>query len=140
LGTLDAATGIAADYRIPAVPRAHCCRYSADMPNRAEASWDPSDAWLDLAFSGELWVWRGPSPYHFVTVPDDASDAIRAVSREVTYGWGVIPVQARIGDSAWTTSLFPKDGRYLVPIKDVVRKAERLAPGDIVEIRLVIGN
>jgi uncharacterized protein DUF1905 len=93
---------------------------------------------LDFAFSGELWYWRGPSPFHFITVPDEASAAMRALSAVVSYGWGMIPVIVRIGDSEWETSLFPKNGRYVVPVKDVVRKAEGLAEGDTVEIRLEI--
>ena len=93
---------------------------------------------LDLAFSGELSFWRGPAPWYFVTVPDEASVAIRAVSAVVSYGWGVIPVRVRIAGSAWDTSLFPKDGRYLVPIKATVRAAERLAEGDTVTVQLAI--
>ena len=93
---------------------------------------------LHLAFSGELWYWRGPAPFHFVTVPDDESVALHALSAEVSYGWGMIPVRARIGDTDWETSLFPKDGGYVVPVKDAVRSAERLAQGDTVSVRLVI--
>ena len=93
---------------------------------------------LVLEVTGELWYWRGPSPFHFVTVPDEPSLAIRAISTAVTYGWGVIPVQVRIGDTTFETSLFPKDGRYLVPVKDAVRRAEALSLGDIVTVRLAI--
>jgi hypothetical protein len=57
----------------------------------------------------------------------------------VTYGWGVIPVQVRIGKTKWTTSLFPKDDRYLVPIKASIRKAEKLEEGDKVTIWLKVG-
>jgi Domain of unknown function (DUF1905) len=89
-----------------------------------------------LEFSGELIHWRGPSPYHFVPVPDDDCGAIDSVAKLVTYGWGVIPVRARIGDTDFTTSLFPKDGGYLVPVKDKVRKAEQLELGDTVRVRL----
>jgi hypothetical protein len=56
----------------------------------------------------------------------------------VTYGWGVIPVIVRIGKSVWQTSLFPKDGRYLVPIKASVRNAEDLEEGDDVTVRLEV--
>ncbi len=56
----------------------------------------------------------------------------------VTYGWGVIPVHVRIGKTEWQTSLFPKDGRYLVPLKDSVRKAENLDEGDNVTIQLEV--
>ena len=93
---------------------------------------------LELSFSGELWYWRGPAPFHFVTVPEDPSAAIHAISGIATYGWGVIPVRVRVGGTVWETSLFPKDGRYLVPVKDAVRKAERLAVGDMVTLQLAV--
>jgi hypothetical protein len=95
---------------------------------------------LDLTFSGELWHWRGPAPYHFITLPEESSVAVRALSSVVTYGWGMIPVQARIGGSEWTTAMFPKDGRYVLPIKDVVRTTEDLATGDTVAVELSIGR
>ena len=91
---------------------------------------------MDLEFSGEIIHWRGPSPFHFVTVPDDESAAIEAVAPIVSYGWGAIPVQARVGRTDFTTSLFPKDERYLVPIKVAVRRAEQLALGDRITVRL----
>jgi Domain of unknown function (DUF1905) len=93
---------------------------------------------VDLVFSGELWYWRGPAPFYFITVPGDESLVLRAVAADVTYGWGMIPVRVRIGRTDWATSLFPKDGRYVVPIKDAVRTAERLAEGDTVMVQLVI--
>lgn len=64
---------------------------------------------------------------------------IEAVSGEVSYGWGCIPVTARVGTTRFTTSLFPKDGGYVVPIKASVRKSERLDLGDVVEVRLSVG-
>lgn len=85
-----------------------------------------------------MWFWRGPSPYHFVTVPEEECAALAAASASVTYGWGMIPVAARIGGTRWTTSLFPKNGGYIVPLKDVVRKGEALAVGDTVTIRLTV--
>ncbi len=95
---------------------------------------------MHIEFSGEIFFWRGPAPYFFVAVPEQPSAAIKAVSRQVTYGWGVIPVRARIGETVWTTSLFPKDGRYLVPIKVLVQKAEQLKEGDRVTIALEVGR
>jgi hypothetical protein len=91
---------------------------------------------VELEFSGEIIHWRGPAPFHFVTVPDEESAAIEAVSSIVTYGWGAIPVKARIGRTDFTTSLFPKGELYLVPIKDVVRRAEELTLGDKVTVQL----
>jgi hypothetical protein len=93
---------------------------------------------LELRFEGEVFHWRGPSPYHFVRVPDDAAGLIHALAPMVTYGWGVIPAEGRIGATDFTTALFPKDGGYLVPIKDAVRKAEGLEIGDAVDVLLVI--
>lgn len=93
---------------------------------------------MDLEFSGEVWFWRGPSPYHFVTVPEDESAELQAASALVTYGWGMIPVEARIGGTRWTTSLFPKNGGYVVPLKDRVRDAEGIVVGDTVTVRLAL--
>jgi len=93
---------------------------------------------MNIEFSGKIFFWRGPAPYYFVTVPAQPSREIKAISRSVTYGWGVIPVQVRIGQTEWKTSLFPKDGRYIVPIKASVRKAENLEEGDKVTVRLEV--
>ena len=93
---------------------------------------------MDLEFSGDVWSWRGPAPYHFVSVPEDESADLRATSGLVTYGWGMIPVEACIGRTVWTTSLFPKDGGYVVPLKDLVRNAERIQVGDTVTVRLTV--
>src|SRR5690242_3356758 len=64
---------------------------------------------VDLEFSGEVWFWRGPAPYHFVTVPEDESAELQETAALVTYGWGMIPVAAGIGSTDWTTSLWPKN-------------------------------
>jgi hypothetical protein len=93
---------------------------------------------VDLSFSGELWYWRGPAPFHFVTVPEPEAGLIADASALVSYGWGMIPVAAEIGGTRWTTSLWPKDGQYVVPVKALVRKAERLGVGDEVTVRLTV--
>jgi hypothetical protein len=91
-----------------------------------------------IEFNGEIWFWRGPAPWYFVTVPEKQSNNLKAVSELVTYGWGVIPVNARIGKTEWKTSLFPKDDRYIVPIKGSVREAENLGLGDDVTVLLEV--
>jgi hypothetical protein len=93
---------------------------------------------VDLEFSGEVWWWRGPAPFHFVTVPEDESVEIEAASSLVTYGWGMIPVAVSIGGTRWTTALWPKDGAYVVPVKAWIRKAEGIELGDTVTVRLSI--
>lgn len=95
---------------------------------------------VELTFTGEIWFWRGPAPWYFVTVPEDESGALESTAGLVSYGWGMIPVTASIGGTRWPTSLFPKDGQYLVPVKAAVRKAERLEAGDLVSVRLSVGG
>ncbi|TQL78525.1 uncharacterized protein DUF1905 [Stackebrandtia endophytica] len=94
---------------------------------------------IRLTFSGPLWYWRGPAPWYFVTVPDDDSEVIKDESASLTYGWGMIPATATIGGSTWKTSLFAKDGRYVVPVKADIRRAEELSEGDHVAVDLAIG-
>ncbi len=91
---------------------------------------------MDLVFCGELWHWRGPAPYHFVTVPEEGCAALLAVAPAVSYGWGMIPITARIGSTQWTTSLFARDGAYIVPIRDSVRRGEDLEVGRQVAVSL----
>lgn len=93
---------------------------------------------MNIEFTGKIWFWKGPAPWFFVTIPEKESSDIKAISNIVTYGWGVIPVHVRIGKTEWTTSLFPKDGRYIVPIKADVRKVEKLSEGDEVSVQLEI--
>jgi hypothetical protein len=95
-------------------------------------------AQVDLQFSGEIWFWRGPAPWHFVTVPEPESAELEATAAFVSYGWGMIPVTAQIGSTRWETSLFPKDGQYIVPLKTWVRRDEELEIGDTVTIRLAV--
>lgn len=94
---------------------------------------------MEIEFEGMIWFWRGPAPWYFVTVPAEQGLALKAMSSSITYGWGVLPARARIGATTWTTSLFPKDGSYLVPLRASVRKAEKLELGEIVAIRLEVG-
>ena len=93
---------------------------------------------MDLEFTDAVFEWRGPAPYHFVTVPEDESAELQATSGLVTYGWGMIPVAVTIGATTWTTSLWPKDGRYVVPLKDKVRHAEGIDLDEVVTVRLRI--
>jgi hypothetical protein len=95
---------------------------------------------VEFEFTGRIFEWRGPAPYYYVALPGEDSADLKEASALLTYGWGVIPVQVRIGDTEWETSLFPKDGRYLVPLKDRVRRAEGLDEGDEITVRMVAGG
>lgn len=93
---------------------------------------------MDLDVTGVVWEWRGPAPFHFVTVPAERAEVIADVAADVTYGWGMIPVAGRVGATRFTTSLWPKDGAYVIPLKDAVRRAEGIDLGDVVTVALHI--
>lgn len=93
---------------------------------------------MELEFSGKVWFWRGPAPFYFVSVPDEWCAEVRDAAEVVSYGWGMVPVQARIGGTAWSTALFPKDGTYAVPLKAAVRTRENIDEGDNVALQLRI--
>jgi len=93
---------------------------------------------MNIEFTGKIWFWHGPAPWYFVTVPAEQGRDLNAISRFVTYGWGMIPVHVWIGKTEWKTSLFPKDDHYIVPIKASVRKAENLEDGDTVTLQLEV--
>lgn len=90
----------------------------------------------EVEFSGEIFQWRGPAPYYFVQLPAEQSLEVKAVSADLSYYRGVIRVRARLGDTEWATSLLPRDGRYVLPLKDAVRKPLGLDDGDTITIRL----
>ena len=91
---------------------------------------------MEFAFVGRVIEWRGPSPYYYAEVPPPVSDDIAEVATSVSYGWGAIPVDARIGGTAFSTSLFPKDARYLLPLRDAVRRAEGIVVNDRVAVEM----
>lgn len=94
---------------------------------------------MEIEFSGELVEWRGPAPYHFVPLPPYEADLVDEVKADVVY-WGVVPVRARIGGTAFTTSMFPREDTWFLPVKDAVRRAEQLELGDVVDVRLQVGR
>jgi hypothetical protein len=95
---------------------------------------------MELRFRGEMIYWRGPAPFTFVRIPEAESDDIAEVAAMLTYGWGAIPVNARIGTTDFYTALFPKDGVYLLPVRIAVRRAEGIDVGDEVDVTLSLGR
>ena len=93
---------------------------------------------MEFTFSGTVWEWRGPAPYHFVSVPMEVAKEIKELATALTYGWGMIPVTGKIGTTTFSTSLWAKNGTYAVPLKDAVRKAESISLGDMVSVELAL--
>lgn len=90
---------------------------------------------MEFEFAGEVIEWRGPSPYLYVPTPEAVSVELRE-RPELSYGWGCIAAQARIGETEFTTSLMPRQGTYLVPVKVAVQRAEGVELGDVVDVRI----
>jgi Domain of unknown function (DUF1905) len=90
---------------------------------------------VEWVFDGEVIEWRGPPPYLFVAMPEQDSAELKEEARSLIY-WGQVPVRVAIGGTEFNTALFPKDGRYLIPLKVAVRKAEGLNEGDVVTVTL----
>ncbi len=90
---------------------------------------------MDVEFSGPVIEWRGPAPYYFVAIPEDESADIKAAAAGLEY-WGQVAVEVRIDGTDFTTALFPKDGRYLLPLKDRVRLALGAEVDDVLAVGL----
>ena len=93
---------------------------------------------VELAFVGPVIEWRGPPPFYFVVVPEELVGEVRYGAQLASYGWGCVPVEAEIDGVVFTTSLFPRDGGYLLPLKLAVRKPLRLAVGDDAQVAMRI--
>ncbi|MCO1338762.1 hypothetical protein BJH93_07650 [Kocuria polaris] len=86
-------------------------------------------------FTTELIEWRGPAPFVFAPMPAGMSAELKEAARGLMY-WGQIPVAVTIGTTDFDTALWPKDGRFLVPVKKVVQEGEGIGVGDVVAVSL----
>ena len=93
---------------------------------------------MELEFTEVVFEWRGPAPFHFVRVPEDEAAQLRDVAAGITYGWGMLPCAVTVGATTLATALWPKDGSYVVPLKDRIRRAEGIELGDAVSVRLTV--
>ena len=62
-----------------------------------------------------------PSALLLRAIPEEESADIKFAAKGLEY-WGQVPVPVRINDIEFSTALFPKDGRYLIPLKVAVRR------------------
>jgi hypothetical protein len=99
-----------------------------------------TEALARIAFAGEIVEWRGPAPFLFVPVPDEHVGELRYAARKASYGWGCVPVAARIGATDFTTSLFPRGDTYFLPVKVAVQRAEGVTLGDRVAVTIAISR
>ena len=94
---------------------------------------------MTIHFTATTIWWKGPAPFLYAPIPPEAAGEIRSMAKQLSYGWGAIPVTARMGTSTWTTSLFPKGGTYLVGIKKAVQDAQSVAVGQTVTLVVEFG-
>ena len=90
---------------------------------------------MEFTCTGPVIEWRGPAPFWFLAIPPDESEDIKEAARGLEY-WGQIAVEVRIGDTDFSTALFPKDGRYLLPLRVAVRRAAGIEPGEVITASL----
>ena len=95
---------------------------------------------MEFQVSNPLIEWRGPVPFYFVAIDEADSKIIKSVAKEYSYGWGVIYVTVTAGKTTWTTALIPKDGRYLIPMKEAIRTAIGVELGDVAKMKVKLGK
>lgn len=84
----------------------------------------------------KLWSGEGGT-WHFLTVPEEQSDEIRAHCMASMRGFKSARVQATINGVTWRTSVFPvKSGGYFLPVKKEIRCTAGIAAGDDVTVEL----
>lgn len=94
---------------------------------------------MDFEFEGPVVEWRGPAPFFFLRIPDEESADIKLAAKGIEY-WGQVPVVVRIGRTEFATALFPKDGRYLLPLKAAVRRSAGIELGEVASVGLNVGR
>lgn len=94
---------------------------------------------MDFTVTGPVIEWRGPAPFWFLDVPVEDSEDIKEAARGLEY-WGQVAVEVRIGTTTFSTALFPKDGRYLLPLRVAVRRAAGIEPGDQVTAEMALAD
>lgn len=95
---------------------------------------------IEFEFEGVLYLWKEDATWHFVDLPVDLSEDIREMTAGSRGGFGSVKVEVRIGESRWSTSLFPskQKGCFVLPIKKQVRQAEGIKLGDTVTVGVTI--
>jgi hypothetical protein len=92
-------------------------------------------------FSAEIWLYPGEAAWHFISLPPEVSDDIRAQT-EGTLVFGSTKVESQIGETTWSTSVFfdRKRDCFLLPVKADVRRRESLEDGGAVTVRLSLSG
>ncbi|MBR7619487.1 DUF1905 domain-containing protein [Phenylobacterium sp. 20VBR1] len=93
---------------------------------------------MEFSFEAEVIYWRGPSPFFYAPLPAPEAEEVRRISKGVTYGWGMIPVEVQLNGVTFTTAMFAKDGTYYLPLKAAVRKKANVTAGDRIAVEMTV--
>lgn len=99
-----------------------------------------------ITVTGTLLGWRNESGTLATYIRIEGKDAeaisghelLRRIESGKRRGFGSVKVEVRVGDSEWSTSVFPQDYGWFLPIKAVVRRANGVAEGDEIAARLTL--
>jgi hypothetical protein len=98
-----------------------------------------------VSFTAPLLVWRieNEGEMSYLSISGEAAEAIGSYEliRRLEFGrrrgFGSVKVEVAIGDSRWSTSVFPqKTGGWFLPVKRAICRAEGLEAGDDIAVRL----
>jgi hypothetical protein len=94
-----------------------------------------------FTIKGKVWRYQGQAGWYFVNLNRRDSARVRKLPLAKTVAWGYVRVKAKLGGTAWKTTLFPaKGGIYMIAIKAAVRKKEGIEAGDRVQITVTVEN
>ena len=91
---------------------------------------------MEFSFTGTVIEWRGPAPFYFIETPARYAPEIKAIANDKSYGWGVLRAMVIIKNQTFKTALFPKQGTYLIPLKNAIRLPMALEVGNKVKVEL----
>ncbi|PCI30674.1 hypothetical protein COB52_01135 [Candidatus Kaiserbacteria bacterium] len=89
----------------------------------------------------KVWIFPGESAtWHFVGLNKKETKKIREKFKEFRRGFGSLPVEAKIGETKWKTSIFysKESEQYILPLKAEVRRKEFIRPGEMIDLELKI--
>lgn len=89
-----------------------------------------------VTFDATLWRHNGNAAWFFITVPAEAGDQIDDQAPFPRAGFGSVKVDATIGSSTWSTSVFPGSDGWALPVKKQIRTKEGIDDGDAVRVSL----
>ena len=95
---------------------------------------------MRYTITGEIWRYPGPGGWHFLTLPPEVADEVRA--RSVAKPFGSVAARVNVGEVAWETSLFADttSASYLLPLKADVRRRAGIADGDTVTLTIALAD